>query len=97
MLKRIESVQTDTTESVIHLVFRDGTRLDIDRNYFVDQGGVYEQLADDDFFAKAEIVNDGLTLEWSGEPVIDFFAPTLWEDFSDDQDDESGTGSRRAI
>lgn len=97
MLKRLDTVRTDTAGGVIHLFFRDGSRLQIDRNHFVEQGGIYQKLADDDLFSRAEIVNDGLTLQWPGDPVIDLFAPTLWDDFSDDREDDTPTDARRAL
>jgi len=65
----------------VRIRFEDGDSVVADMNVFIDEGGVFEQLDDSEFFAEAELTMEGLVLEWPGDPPLDFDAAALWERF----------------
>ena len=56
--------------------YKHGPLVDIDLNPLISKGNLFANLAEDEYLAAVEIMEDGYYLSWPGE--LDMGADTLW-------------------
>ncbi len=75
VLRQIEDVSAEPNHK-LQLTYDDGSTIKVDFTSIVHQGGVFEPLANPEFFSQVSIGEDGCFIQWPGE--LDFCADALW-------------------